>query len=593
MSDLRFGQLAPDLLITCSSHKIDDSVLRHPDFLRNKSYQKAAQYSEFLEERGDRYNPTVPGPRQIQKKWSKFVIDFPGWRRRVIPTKQWEKYYARTCHFYFDRDSVTYWGYRRKSTNSGEDDAGESQSDEEDDYETLNDPWVVRERYKGGCAPRPGQKFDSHMGTQVVAPYNGLEKFRRVSKELDQVPGPNAQSRLTINAIIRELDELIEKLAKDSLMEEHEGFRRTTSPGAVSLDKRGSPPRSPAYDDMLVDPEQGEEKELSPPREAAQPSSKGADPAKANFAARLGVDLPPDVPPRPFAERLSSPSLAGSSSLEIKLLPPTREEKGKGVAQRPRFSKPRDDSGPGHSQSTGKHRGGVPFTLAVPRDAAHEFAPTDVSEEDRSLGWSYYDVGSIEEPLVWNKGGTSWAIAWVKQILDILKRPHMRALVTLGGPLAWIARRYRPNLIKEFMEGPSTQVAVHFKGWNDARCHNSWGLMADSVSESEKEILRGVVTVEGVSKALFPTNELCLSFFEHYSGENNVGFDRALHHIWREIDEGRPHPRSNQEMKGHLRRFHNGIYAPENEHPGQDDFEHAEAIFKTVFVISEQGGVRI
>ncbi|KAJ7159406.1 hypothetical protein C8R46DRAFT_906326 [Mycena filopes] len=226
---------------------------------------------------------------------------------------------------------------------------------------------------------------------------------------------------------------------------------------------------------------------------------------------------------------------------------------------------------------------GVPFTLAVPRDVAHEFAPENVSDEDRALGWTYYDVGSIEEPLTWNKGGAAWAIAWVKKILDILKRPHMRALVSLGGPLAWIARRYRPNLLKEFMEGPSTQVAVHFKGWNDSRYSNSWGLMADSVSESEKDILRGVVTVEGVSKALYPTEDLCLEFFEHYSGENNEGFDKALAHIWREIDEGRPHPRSNQEMKGHLRRFHNGINKPQRARPAKDNFVIAEERFKTVF----------
>ena len=73
-----------------------------------------------------------------------------------------------------------------------------------------------------------------------------------------------------------------------------------------------------------------------------------------------------------------------------------------------------------------------------------------------------YEAGFLEEHLKDVNGGAAFQDQYMGKLADILRRPHVQALISMGGPTAWIVKRYGgSSLVQRFLDGPSAQVTVH------------------------------------------------------------------------------------------------------------------------------------
>ena len=110
---------------------------------------------------------------------------------------------------------------------------------------------------------------------------------------------------------------------------------------------------------------------------------------------------------------------------------------------------------------------GVRFSICVHANDMARFRPLKISEMDRILSSRIYEP-SYQEPRIEYGTGITFANQYLGKLADILRRPHARALIGLGGPASWIARQYGDDLVQQFMNSPSIQVTYHGKGYMDS-----------------------------------------------------------------------------------------------------------------------------
>ena len=89
---------------------------------------------------------------------------------------------------------------------------------------------------------------------------------------------------------------------------------------------------------------------------------------------------------------------------------------------------------------------GVRFSICVHANDMARFRPSKISEMDRILSSRIYEP-SYQEPKIEYGTGITFANQYLGKLADILRRPHARALIGLGGPASWIARQYGDNLV--------------------------------------------------------------------------------------------------------------------------------------------------
>lgn len=76
-----------------------------------------------------------------------------------------------------------------------------------------------------------------------------------------------------------------------------------------------------------------------------------------------------------------------------------------------------------------------------------------------------YETGFQEKHLKDINGGTAFCNQYMGKLADILRCPQTRALISMGGPTAWITQCYGGSpIVQCFMRGPSAQVTVHHRG---------------------------------------------------------------------------------------------------------------------------------
>ena len=115
---------------------------------------------------------------------------------------------------------------------------------------------------------------------------------------------------------------------------------------------------------------------------------------------------------------------------------------------------------------------------------------------------------------------------YLGRLADILRRPHARAVIAMGGPTSWIARHYGgERLITEFMAGPSIQVTVHHRGGVDTDTTRNVPVFYDQLTKQEIELIHGYIPLGSPTEErwAYPTSELLEEFSKHWRGEWNVG----------------------------------------------------------------------
>ena len=199
---------------------------------------------------------------------------------------------------------------------------------------------------------------------------------------------------------------------------------------------------------------------------------------------------------------------------------------------------------------------GLRFYLALPADRIRQFRPLTVDSLDRSSASFSYGIGFQEQMLSPTDNATTFCLAYLAKINDILRRPHARAFIAEGGQISWIARRWTgTRLVEEFMSGPSIQVTIHNRGFYDSASEDASYLAHDIVSEQEKDLLLGYCPGSNgcMGRWLFPPMDIFNDNFELWTGEWNAALDHIYRRLADDIARGHAKLRTREKWKCWIR----------------------------------------
>ena len=172
-----------------------------------------------------------------------------------------------------------------------------------------------------------------------------------------------------------------------------------------------------------------------------------------------------------------------------------------------------------------------------------------------------YETGFQEEHLKDINGGAAFRDQYMGKLADILQRPQARALISMGGPAAWIAKRYGgPSIVQRFMSGPSAQVTIHHRGAVASSPFYDDPIFYDQISAQEENLVHGFVPAENPEhhRWLFPTMEIMDDFCSHWRGEWTQGCDFIFHNIAKGLDRGTAKPLTRKGWKAYLHSTNHG-----------------------------------
>ena len=235
---------------------------------------------------------------------------------------------------------------------------------------------------------------------------------------------------------------------------------------------------------------------------------------------------------------------------------------------------------------------GMRFILAIPFDALPLFhqqeKPNSADPTKRT-----YDAGFQETPLTYSKGGSAFMDQYLGKLADILRRPHARAAISMGGPTSWIAQFYGGDkLVEEFMSGPSSQVTVHHRGQVSTAPFLNMPVFHDQLSHQEIELIHGYIPLGSPSEDrwAYPTNEILEEYSNHWHGEWNQGCERIMGNIARALESGTLAPLTRREWREYLRSSNRGEHAPSpGTIPKPADFTLVENMIDNAYPIRWHG----
>ena len=204
------------------------------------------------------------------------------------------------------------------------------------------------------------------------------------------------------------------------------------------------------------------------------------------------------------------------------------------------------------------------FVMATRIGDLKSFKPSMTSDL-AELTKRTYEAGFQEEHLKDINGGAAFRDQYMGKLADILRRPHARALISMGGPAAWIAKRYGGStMVQRFMDGPSTQVTVHHRGAVASSPFFDDPLFHDQISAQEENLVHGFVSAENPEhhRWLFPTLEIMEDFCHHWGGEWTKGCDSIFHHIAKSLERGTAKPLTRKGWKSYLHSTNHGVRRP-------------------------------
>ncbi|KIJ92329.1 hypothetical protein K443DRAFT_135317 [Laccaria amethystina LaAM-08-1] len=193
------------------------------------------------------------------------------------------------------------------------------------------------------------------------------------------------------------------------------------------------------------------------------------------------------------------------------------------------------------------------FVMATKIGDLKSFKPA-VTSDLAELTKRTYEAGFQEEHLKDFNGGASFRDQY-----------SIWALISMGGPTAWIAKRYGGQaIIQRFMDGPSTQVTVHHRGAVASSVFFEDPLFHDQISAQEENLVHGYVPAENPEhqRWLFPTTDIMEDFCDHWRGEWTEGCDSIFHHIAKSLDRGTAKPLTRKGWRSYLHSTNHGARGP-------------------------------
>lgn len=223
--------------------------------------------------------------------------------------------------------------------------------------------------------------------------------------------------------------------------------------------------------------------------------------------------------------------------------------------------------------------------VAIRQADIRYFMPPTLSLAQRLRGGNLYSANFEEPPLEMHEP-TVFSTIYIARVTELLSRPHAIAFIGMGGPFSWLAQRWGgEELVARFMDGPSTQTTVFCQGASDISLPNPLGLVWDSVSAADMDLLFGYVPPvkeDGRScpRWLYPPIHILEEACDNWTGEWNWVMEKIFTFITNKLLEVPCpiKPRSSGAWKDWLRTYNQGIYKPKYTLTQQ----HVDDIFKGI-----------
>ena len=141
--------------------------------------------------------------------------------------------------------------------------------------------------------------------------------------------------------------------------------------------------------------------------------------------------------------------------------------------------------------------------------------------------------------------------------MDLLSRPHARALIFRGGLVSHLVKAITPkDYFDGVLYGPSSQVTQHNKGATDPDA----GTVDDEISMYNVEVILGVMTMplgqsESGTCSIWPFRHMFEEEFRGWDGEWNQACKEWFKDSWQQR-EGHAKVRMGREWKRSLNRDH-------------------------------------
>ena len=490
----------------------------------------------------------VPVVYHKSGRYHSFIIDFEGWGRRAVTSDRECRYFSACFHFTVVGDvngspHVIFWRFRPKLLIT-------QQREHSLWNQWADDPVLIRERYKGVFAPTPSRCFHLELGTLLQFSPEEQEPASTYQPrfEPDTLPLINRLSGV-IHANSSPIDEppsLLARISRQGFpikkipvrqvarVESSESDSQGTSRSRSSQSRQRSRSPKPRHDRHLIKPSESFKSALSD--------------AVARFTWKEG--------PEKLALLANSNRSSDLVYQHAFLCMPDWKSQVRMryyASCRPGVSNIRQVI-----DIAVVHR--LEFALAIRVSEVNLFAPVMVSGLDRMGIKALYQPGFTEPSFSYTKGTPAvFANAYLAKINDILRRPHARAFIGMGGPYSWIAERFGgPSIVQAFLSGPSIQVTRHLLGKSDSHEENPIGLQWDQVSAQEGSFLFGFVPSHDSTspeRYLFPPPHYLRDLCDHWNGDWNEVMDKIFTRIADDIDRGRAEPRERSWWSSHLRNY--------------------------------------
>ena len=179
---------------------------------------------------------------------------------------------------------------------------------------------------------------------------------------------------------------------------------------------------------------------------------------------------------------------------------------------------------------------GIPFSIGVKVEDFGRFKPEEVSDTDRIVG---KPTCVVEPPFAYTAPGALRAY-YMSRVNDIIRRPHARILIGLGGPEAWLGRKWGGSeLVAQFMDGPSPDVYLHRRGYIDSDDDHPMFLYTDEMSSQEIDVLFGCIRSDSDrDRSLYPSRDILEEGCFFWTGEWDARMEEMFNDLTKDILQG-------------------------------------------------------
>ncbi len=168
--------------------------------------------------------------------------------------------------------------------------------------------------------------------------------------------------------------------------------------------------------------------------------------------------------------------------------------------------------------------------------------PTSLNLDEQVLLKAVVSRDCADSPLVYYRLGVSLLARYCTHICNLLRHPHMRAAIGMGGTTAIIARHFgESKLVGEFMDGLLILIRQHLKRDTNTEDTDLRGLIWDHVSPREVSILHGYMSTpkEEDFWILVTDRILTADMPKEWNGSMKGYIHGVFHSILSDMDKGK------------------------------------------------------